>query len=154
MILFVTGCGCRYSITYGFELLNGAESSRVLFRFFMTRLINRIKLEGIIYDNACNLQKFFLNRDPRDFKFTRFIVDGCHFAGQKKQKKGNFKTGSNGHLGCSSSYNYMEYKKYISEGDDGASNSQGREQINSVLNRMAPSLRQMSYHFLFLVVNN
>ena len=43
-------------------------------------------------------------------------------------------------------YRHEEYKKYISEGDDGASNSQGREQLHSILDRMAPSLRQMSYH--------
>ena len=46
-------------------------------------------------------------------------------------KKGNNKT-QNGHLGCSASFNYMEFKKYESIHKDGAVNSQGGEHLHSV----------------------
>ena len=111
----------------------------------MNRKNIRNRLEGVIYDNACNTQKFCLNRDPQRFKYLRFIVDGCHFQGQKKFKKKDSKSSGNGHLGCSNSYNFMEYKKFTSNDKDGASNYQGREQLHSILKPLAPALRQMSY---------
>ena len=56
----------------------------------------------------------------------------------KKMKKG--RTSSNGHLGCSSYFNYMEYKKYEKAYKDGAVNSQGREQLHSILDRQHQKL--------------
>ena len=64
--IFSIGCGCPNNVTYGFELICGSEGSRILFKLMMTRKNIRRRLQGIVYDNACNLQKFCLNRDPRD----------------------------------------------------------------------------------------
>ena len=73
----------------------------------------------------------------------QFLVDGCHFKGQKRLKKGSKKdVGAKGHLGCSASYNWMEYKPYQTT----ALNSQSREQMHSVLKKLSPSLRQMNYY--------
>ena len=124
----------------GFELMSRSESPRILFKLLMTRRFNRENLAGIIYDNACGLHRYFLNREPKDAQYLRFIVDGCHFQGQRRMKKTNFKTGKSGHLGCSESYNFMNYKH-----QEGAVNSQNREQLHSVLQKLAPSLRQMNY---------
>ena len=66
-------------------------------------------------------------------KNLRFLVDGCHFQGKKKLKKRDERTGSDGHLGCSESYNFMQYKKFTSVHKDGAKNLQGREQMHAIL---------------------
>ena len=109
----------------------------------MTRQWDRSTLRGIIYDHACGAHRYFLNREPRDFKNFNFIVDGCHFQGQRKMKKST--SGKASHLGCSESYSFMAYKPYTQLQIDGAHNSQGREQMHSVLEKLAPSLRQMNY---------
>ena len=138
--IFSVGCACEKSITYGFEVMVGHESPRLLFKLLMTRKLDRKSLKGIIYDYACGAHRYFLNREPKEVQFLHFLVDGCHFQGQKKMKKANYQTGKSGHLGCSSSYNFMSYKN-----KEGCSNSQSREQMHSVLDKLAPSLRQMSY---------
>lgn len=33
----------------------------------------------IIYDNACNLHEYALNRNPRMFKDSQFLVDRFHW---------------------------------------------------------------------------
>ena len=33
----------------------------------------------IIYDNACNLHTYALNRDPLFFRYTKFVVDRFHW---------------------------------------------------------------------------
>ena len=58
----------------------------------------------------------------------------------KKLKKRDERTRSDGHLGCSESYNFMQYKKYTSVHKDGAKNSQGREQMHAILKPLAKSL--------------
>ena len=61
-------------------------------------------------------------------------------AGHKKLKKPNT-SGRNGHNGCSRSYNFNEYKSYSQE----YMNSQGREELHSILVKCIESLRGMSY---------
>ena len=131
------------SITYGFELMCARESARHFFRFLMCRRINFAKLEGIIEDFACGLHPYVLNREPTQFQYTRFLVDGSHWQGQRKLKKPDY-SGKGGHLGCSSSYNFNAYKDHI-ETDTGALNSQGREQIHSILDKCYSSLSQTNY---------
>ena len=147
--IFTIGCSCANSITYGFEVHVGGESSRIPYKFLMNRRIDWQNLEGFIYDNSCNLHRYSLNRDPKKIEKFRFLVDGCHFQGQKKLKKRDERTGSDGHLGCSDSYNFMEYKKYTSVYKDGAKNSQGREQMHAILKPLAKSLMQMNYYNFF-----
>ena len=141
--IFSVGCSCQKPITMGFTLMLKGESPRNIFRILMTRQWDRSTLRGIIYDHACEAHRYFLNREPRDFKNFNFIVDGCHFQGQRKMKKSTF--GKASHLGCSESYLFMAYKPYTQLQIDGAHNSQGREQMHSVLEKLAPSLRQMNY---------
>ena len=74
--IFSIGCCCPLAITYGFELIMGRESAQHIFRFLMCRKINFEKLDGIIEDFACGLQPYALNREPEEFKFTRFLVVG------------------------------------------------------------------------------
>ena len=89
-ILISIGCCCKFSVTYGFELMCAKESARHFFRFLMCRKINFAKLEGVIEDFACGLHPYVLNREPNQFQFTRFLVDGSHWQGQRKLKKPDY----------------------------------------------------------------
>ena len=125
----------------------------------MTRKWNRSTLKGLIYNHACGVHRYFLNREPKDFKNFNFMVDDCHMQGQRRMKKANPITGRC-HLGCSQSYSFMEYKPYTQLSRDGAHHSQGREQMHSVLEKLTPSLWHVSYHnfmrtlVLFFSVHN
>ena len=61
-------------------------------------------------------------------------------AGQKKLKRPN-KSGKGGHLGCSEGYNFNIYKKHLPV----KINSQGWEQLHSILDNCSTSLKQMNY---------
>ena len=97
--------------------------------------LNLENLEGVIYDHACGLQKYALNREAQKFEFTRFLVDGS----QKKLKKSTFTQG--GHPGCSWGYDFNRVTKHLNF----PANSQGREQIHKLIEPMASSLRYMRY---------
>ena len=126
--IFSIGCACKYSITYGFELMLHSESPRHFFHFLTSRSVDYNHLRGVIFDYACGLHQYILNREPAQFETVRFLVDGSHW---------------NGHTGCSDGYNFNQYKPYTSK--DNCENSQNREQMHSTLSKLGKSLRQMSY---------
>ncbi len=75
----------------GFELMKQPESPHNVFRFLMTRDFlqdNGPHLEGVVYDNACTLSKYFLNREAKQFQFMRTLVDGMHFYGDRRTRGG------------------------------------------------------------------
>ena len=119
------GCFCSRNITHGFEMLLNRESSHNIFRLIQCRDLDRANLKGIIYDNACNLNSYILNREPRENEFLQCLVDGCHW---------------NNHKGCSQGFNSKNYKEFIP-----TLNSQGREQMHSVLEKLSPAFRNMNY---------
>ena len=133
-------------VTYGFELNLQHESGRNFFKFLTCRKINFRKLKGIIYDFSCGLQRYCMNREPLDFENIQFLVDGVHFAGQKKLKKIDKRSNKKGHLGCSASYNFNEYKTYINKNQEIRLFFQGRKQMHSILEPLAKHLRKKSYH--------
>ena len=122
------------------------ESARHFFKFFMNRSINFKNLEGVIFDFACGLHRYALNREPLDFEYLRFLVDGSHWQNQKKLKKQDNRSKKGGHLGCSNAYNFNTYKQFTKVTADGAKNSQGREQMHSILTKLSKSSRQKNYH--------
>ena len=66
----------------------------------------------------------------------------------RKKNKKNEGRGKGGHFACSESYDWNLYKKHTKE----QVNSQGREQINALVERCAASLRLMSYqHFMIFM---
>ena len=137
------GCSCPAAIIYGFEVMCSRESARHFHHFLTCRKINFQKLKGCIEDYACGLHPFILNRDPHDFKYKMFLVDGSHWNGQRRLKKGDL-NGKGGHLGCPSSYNFNAYKEFSNV----KLNSQGREQVNSLIEKCASTLRLKTYHNL------
>ena len=122
--IFSIGCACKYSITYGFELMLHSESPRHFFHFLTSRAVNFNHLRGVIFDFACGLHRYILNREPAQFETVQFLVDGSHW---------------NGHSSCAEGYNFNRYKS------DNCENSQNREQLHSTLSKLGKSLRQMSY---------
>ena len=67
-------------------------------------------------------------------------MDGAHWNGQRKLKKGDI-NGKGGHLGCPSIYNFNLYKEF----EDVKINSQGREQTNALIERCSQTLRQKNF---------
>ena len=89
--VFSFGCLCPKSITMGFELMKNPESPHNVFRFLMTRdfLQNEgPSLEGIVYDNACTLNKYLLNREAKQFQWMRTLVGGMHWSGHRRTRAG------------------------------------------------------------------
>jgi len=66
----------------GYQVLKFTESSRTLFDLILTRWDRPPDI--IIYDNACNMHKFCLSREPEYFKDVMFILDRLHVAGHVK----------------------------------------------------------------------
>ena len=83
--IFSIGCACKYSITYGFELMLHSESPRHFFHFLTSRQINYRELRGVIFDYACGLHQYILNREPAQFETVQFLVDGSHWQSMKKK---------------------------------------------------------------------
>ena len=72
-------CHCSYftGITYGFQVMDNGESPNIPFTIIRTRFPKAPSV--VVYDNACNLQKYCLLRDPGFFKCTKFFVDKMHW---------------------------------------------------------------------------
>ena len=83
----------------------------------------------IMYDNACQLHTYALNREPQRFKRTLFAVDRFHWRGL---------------VGCSSGYNLHLYSVHKSL------NSQVNEQANARLQHIKSQLAYMTFdNFVF-----
>ena len=113
------------------------------------------QLEGVIFDFACGLDPYILNREPREFQYLRTLVDGAHWQGQRRLRRPD-RSGAGGHLGCSEGYNFNLYKEHLLHGTF----SQGREQLHSKMEKLVDSLIQMEYSTfmlfmkLFFGINN
>lgn len=77
--IFSVGCACAVNVTYGYELMLCRESAHNIFRLLMCRDVNLHQLKGVIFDHACGLDQYILNREPREFEFLRCLVDGAHW---------------------------------------------------------------------------
>jgi hypothetical protein len=77
--VFLVGCACPLNITYGYELMLCKESALNLFRLLMCRDIDMHALQGVIFDHACGLDQYILNREPKEFEYLRCLVDGAHW---------------------------------------------------------------------------
>ena len=84
------------------------ESSCHPFQIFRSWFTVAPKL--IIYDNACKLHQYCLNREPAFFGYTQFAVDHFHWCG---------------HIGCLAGYSL---DKYSTIAEVRAMNSQVNEQ--------------------------
>ena len=95
-------------------------------------------------DHACLVDPYILNREADMIQWKLLLVDGAHWHGMKKLRKPD-RSGKNGHIGCSDGFNFNIYKPHLKE----KPNSQGREQIHSMIEKCTDSLRMMNYrHFM------
>jgi len=128
---------CPHGVCYGFELMKTCESVNIPFTIMRTRLQKAPSL--IVYDNACILHAYCLNRDPAYFAHTKFCVDRFHWYN---------------HKGCSSGYNIRNFPQYNHH------NTQVAEQSNAILGRLRAMLSYCneanftSYLRLFLWFRN
>ena len=84
---------CNAGICYGFEVMRAHESPNIPFTVLYTRFlqgkvcvnVQKVKIAVVIapstimYDNACNLHNYCLNREPQFFKKSWFVVDRFHW---------------------------------------------------------------------------
>ena len=103
---------CPRGICYGVEVMLSCESPRHPFSIFRHRF--HVAPRVIIYDNACKLHQYCLNREPHFFSSTLFVVDRFHWRG---------------HVGCSAGYCLDTYKQMALK----EINSQVNEQANAGL---------------------
>ena len=136
--IFSGGCACSLNITYHYEIMLCKESAHNIFIFLTCRSIDLKQLDGIIFDFACGFHAYALNREPKLVEYMRCLVDGAHWQGQKKMRQGEQR--AHGHIGCSEGYNYNAYKEHLSF----PTNSQGREQMHSELDKLCASIRPMN----------
>ncbi|KAH3748704.1 hypothetical protein DPMN_183154 [Dreissena polymorpha] len=68
---------CVHGICYGFHIMEDVESPNIPFTIMRTRFNTAPKL--VIYDNACNLHKYCLNRDHFFFRDSWCVVDRFHW---------------------------------------------------------------------------
>ncbi|XP_050406170.1 uncharacterized protein LOC126827514 isoform X2 [Patella vulgata] len=112
---------CPHGICYGFQVMPNNESPKIPFNILKTRFKKAPRF--VIYDNACALHSYCLNREPEFFKETIFLVDRLHW---------------DNHSGCSCGYRlnlYPELKNL---------NSQINEQANAGLKRIKDQVSYMT----------
>jgi hypothetical protein len=117
----------------GFQALTDPESPKQPFEILATRY--ETPPENIIYDNSCKLHVYSLNREPRLFTNSKFLVDRLHY------KKG--------HTACTAGYCMDTYR---TNADIRQINSQVNEQGNAGLQRLKGQLSyQTPANFIFHV---
>lgn len=112
---------CVHGICYGFQLMEDVESPNIPFTILRTRFHEAPKL--IVYDNACNLHNYCLNRDPVFFRDSWFVVDRFHWCN---------------HVGCHVGYNLSIYLQHREV------NTQVAEQRNATLKKLKSMLSYMN----------
>ncbi|KAI6657250.1 hypothetical protein LOD99_11153 [Oopsacas minuta] len=100
---------------------------RVLYNLLLS--IFKVQPKVIIYDNACNLHKTCMKRDPKVFMDTTFLIDRFHSTNHK----------------CSSSYSLRNIKTEEMK----KINSQVCEQLFSSLRRIATQIAYMRLENVF-----
>ena len=121
------------------------ESPRNLFRILQCRDFDNDHLEGILIDHACLVDRYVLNREAPMLEWKKLLMDGAHWRSQKKFKAHNTNA-RGGHLGCSESFNWNLVKQSVDE----PVNSQGREQMHSLIEKCSKSLRFLMKIFWYL----
>ncbi|XP_022111304.1 uncharacterized protein LOC110990561 isoform X2 [Acanthaster planci] len=111
---------CEHGICYSFEIMERFESPNVPFTLLLTRFATTPAV--VMYDNACHLHSYCLNREPRHFRNAKFLIDSLHWPY---------------HTACSSGYRLDAYPQYK------MLNSQVAEQMNASLQRIKVQISYM-----------
>lgn len=79
---------CPHGFYLGFFLMVNPESVETVFTFLYSRCEDGKLI--VVYDNACNLMEFCLNREPYYFKDTIFLVDRVHWDNHVNCTRGTY----------------------------------------------------------------
>ena len=129
-------CFCPHGICWGFSIMKRYEGPSTAFDMLACRFPEAPGM--VVYDNACNLSRYALKREPGFFAKTRFRIDRVHQAG---------------HVGCHEGYSLTSYPDNcpVLSGSMRlhAMNSQVCEQANSSLESISTQAKFMTQdHFL------
>ena len=129
-------CFCPHGICWGFSIMKQYEGPSTAFDMLLRRFPEAPGM--VIYDNACNLSRYALKREPGFFAKTQFRIDRVH---------------QPGHVGCHEGYNLSSYPDNCSvlggSMNLDAMNTQVCEQAHSSLEAISTQAKFMSQaHFL------
>ena len=120
--LMVMTCACPQKTVYGFSLMTSGESPQMIFDTVMSRFPEDYS-PNIIYDNACKLKEFGLNRETKRFMGLQITCDKFH---------------ESNHTACGDCFKSSEFIS-LSE-----KNTQACEQTNAKLRTIASSCTFMN----------
>lgn len=118
----VFSCLCSHGICYASFIIKDAEGRNEPFTFMTCYLREAPKI--VVYDFACSLMDYCLNRAPNFFKDTKFLVDKFHWFN---------------HTACARTFNIRDHGELASQ----VRNSEACEQINSAMKRLKFVLSRM-----------
>lgn len=131
---------CPHGVNYGFHFFKHHESPNDFFSLLLTRFPKDKLPKVVIYDNACKLVEYILNREPWMLQYIIFMVDAFHYGGCQET-----------HIHkCPHAFDksFQPAVSFI--------NAQYQEHGNSFLNMFKSSLRTMSrgraYQFIRMVL--
>jgi len=115
----------------GWEIVSALSS---LFPFtFLTCYLKQAP-DIVVYDFACGLMEYCLNRAPDYFKYCRFVVDRFHI---------------DNHVGCSKALGKVQF---YSSGEGNVENTSLCEQVNKHMKRYKRTFQNMKqYSFMTLL---
>lgn len=111
----VFSCVCEHGVCYAIFVIKNAEGRNEPFTWMTTHLRRAPKY--VVYDFACSLMEYCLNRAPNFFKHTLFLVDRFHWLN---------------HIACCPTFNIREHQELA----DRIRNSQACEQLNAAIKRL------------------
>lgn len=112
---------CEHAVCYSFFVMPGAEGRNELYSWIMKHMVKAPEL--VVYDFACSLHAYCLNRAPQFFSNTLFLVDRFYW--------GN-------HASCSHAYDITRFAQYDSL------KTEVCEQLNNALRKIKSTVTQMS----------
>ena len=125
-------CMCEHGIAYASWVIKTSEGRDDPFTFLTCFLKEAPSV--VVYDFACGLMDYCLNRAPEYFKHCRFVVDKFH---------------ERNHEGCSEA---MRMVQFYSSGEVAPPNTQLCEQINKHMKRYKKTLHNMKqYGFMTML---
>ena len=127
----IFSCFCPHGICWGFSIMKQYEGPGTAFDILVRRFPEAPGM--VIYDNACNLSRYALKREPGHFAKTQFRIDRVH---------------QPGHVGCHEGYNLTSYPDNCSvlggSMNLSAMNTQVCEQAHSSLEAISTQAKFMS----------
>ena len=84
-----------------------AESPNTIFEMIVARLPAGHRIR-VIYDNACNAQHYFLNREAELGEHVEFFVDELHYSGGHRNCCKGFDTGK-----CPLTFSFLGFSSFL-----------------------------------------